>query len=350
MAEIYEIIGKYTVIYDIEGEDGYIRAIVAIPENRFLEALTRELTRRGFVMQVEKDPYSNLYILNIAQLPEEKRKFPWVNLILFILTILTTMMAGAFQQGVNPFEGLNILRGIPFSFSIMAILLAHEMGHYLMSRKHGVRATLPYFIPFPHPLIGTMGALIKIKSPIPDRKALLEIGAAGPWAGMLVAVPITIAGLMLSDVVQVSGQEGLYLGNSLLFLLLSKAVVGNLPPGYDLHLHPMAFAGWLGFFVTSLNLIPMGQLDGGHVVYALFGKRVHRTIARITWVFLVISGLIWWKGWLTWAIIGLILGLGHPEPLNDHTPLTKREKVFAVLSILLFIITFVPNPIVVKGL
>ncbi len=350
MSEIYELLGKYTVVFDIEDEDGYLRAIVSIPTEAMMESLTRELTRRGYILQVEKDPHSSLYILSIMKLPEEKRKFPWINLILFLLTIITTMMAGAFQQGVNPFEGLNILKGIPFSFSIMAILLAHEMGHYLMSKKHGVRATLPYFIPFPHPLIGTMGALIRIRSPIPDRKALLEIGAAGPWAGMLVAVPITIIGLMLSDVVQVSGQEGLYLGNSLLFMLLSKAIVGNLPPGYDLYLHPMAFAGWLGFFVTSLNLIPMGQLDGGHVIYSLVGKKRHRIIARITWAFLVVAGIVWWKGWLTWAIIGLLLGLDHPEPLNDHIPLKRKEKILAIASIILFFLTFVPNPIVVKGM
>jgi len=348
--DIYEIIGKYTIIYDIEDENGQIHALVAVPENQMLEGLMRELSRKGYIMKVDRDPQSGLYMLSIMKLPEEKEKFPWVNLILFILTIFTTMMAGAFQQGVNPFQGLNILKGIPFSFSIMSILLAHEMGHYLMSKKHGVRATLPYFIPFPHPLIGTMGALIKIKSPIPDRKALLEIGAAGPWAGMVVAIPITIVGLMLSEVVPVQGQEGLYLGNSLLFALLSKIIAGPIPPGHDLYLHPMAFAGWLGFFVTSLNLIPMGQLDGGHVIYSLLGKKYHRIIARITWVSLVIAGIIWWKGWLTWAIIGLILGLDHPEPLNDHIPLTRNEKIFAIASIILFIITFIPNPIVVKGM
>ncbi len=350
MTEVYELLGRYTIVYDIEDEDGHIRAIVAIPENRMLEALSRELSRRGFIMQVEKDPYSALYMLNIMRLPEEKRKFPWINLVLFVLTVLTTMMAGAFQQGVNPFQGLNILKGIPFSFSIMTILLAHEMGHYIMSRKHGVRATLPYFIPFPHPLIGTMGALIRIKSPIPDRKALLEIGAAGPWAGILVAIPITIVGLMLSEVVPVQGQEGLYLGNSLLFAFLSKIIAGPIPPGHDLYLHPMAFAGWLGFFVTSLNLIPMGQLDGGHVIYALLGKELHRKIARITWAFLIISGIIWWKGWLTWAIIGILLGLDHPEPLNDHIPLSRKERLFAIASIALFLVTFVPNPIEVRGL
>lgn len=350
MNEIYDLLGKYTIIYDIEEEDGTVQAMVAIPEDHLMESLSKELSRRGYIMKVERDPYSGFYMLTIMKLPEEKKKFPWLNLILFVLTIITTMMAGAFQQGVNPFEGLNILKGVPFSFSIMSILLAHEMGHYVMSRKHGVRATLPYFIPFPHPLIGTMGALIKIKSPIPNRKALLEIGAAGPWAGIIVAIPITIVGLMLSEVVPVHGQEGLYLGNSLLFALLSKMVAGSIPPGYDLYLHPMAFAGWLGFFVTSLNLIPMGQLDGGHVIYALLGKKYHRIIARITWVSLVIAGLIWWKGWLTWAIIGLILGLDHPEPLNDHIPLTRNEKIFAIASILLFVFTFVPNPIVVKGL
>ncbi len=345
--EVYEILGRYSVVHHIEEDDGIIVAVVSFPEKDFLTRLDEKLRKKNYMVKVERLE-ENLYRLVIIPLPGEKPGKLWIHVILFLLTILTTMIAGAFQQGLNPFQGLNILKGIPFSFSIMTILLFHEMGHYIMSRKHGVRATLPYFIPFPHPLIGTMGAVIRIKSPIPNRKALLEIGAAGPWAGILVAIPITIIGLAMSSIMPIpQNQPGIYLGDSLLFKFLSSVIVGKIPEGYDLYLHPMAFAGWLGFFVTSLNLLPIGQLDGGHILYALLGKN-HEKIAMLTWVFLIIAGIFWWKGWLTWAIITLFLGIRHPQPLNDEIPLDRQGKWLAIASLLLFVLTFIPSPIVVK--
>ena len=187
------------------------------------------------------------------------------------------------MAGADPFaDPVALLEGIPFSAALLAILLAHEFSHYLISHRHGVRASLPLFIPGPT-LAGTFGAIIRIESPIPDRRSLLEIGISGPLAGFLVALPIAVVGLKLSHVAahsavalaQAGSDAGIGLGNSLLFTLLERLVLGPLPQDASLVLHPVAFAAWIGFFVTAINLLPVGQLDGGHVTYAMFG-RAHR--------------------------------------------------------------------------
>ena len=194
----------------------------------------------------------------------------------FLFTLLTTIFAGALQEGVNPFETPGqIYRGIPFSFSLMGILLSHEFGHYLAAKRHGLNVTLPYFIPAP-PIIGTFGAFIKMRSLVRDRRMLMDVGAAGPLVGVVVAIPLLIAGLRLSEVKLIQGEAGMNLGSSLLLSLLSRIVVGPLPEGYDIVIHPVGFAGWIGLLVTALNLLPVGQLDGGHVAYALFGEWQNR--------------------------------------------------------------------------
>jgi membrane-associated protease RseP (regulator of RpoE activity) len=268
---------------------------------------------------------------------------------LFLATVLTTMAAGAFQFGVNLFEyPWRIYQGIPFAASILAILTAHEMSHYLASRRHGLDVTLPFFLPglpFPPPLPGTFGALIRIRSPILDKRTLVDVGCSGPLAGILVAVPVLVVGLLLSPVkaMPAGANEGIQLGEPLLFKLACWLTLGPLGPNDQVIMHPVAFAGWLGLLITALNLLPVGQLDGGHVMYALFPKW-HRRISIVCLVALGVFGILSWQGWLLWAVLLSILGVRHPPPYCDWIPLDRRRKILGVLTILAFLLTFTPMP------
>jgi len=273
---------------------------------------------------------------------EEKPRLA-LNIILFILTMGTTILAGALQEGVNPIKNPEqIFKGIPFSFSLMGILLAHELGHYLIAKKHGLNVTLPYFIPAPS-FIGTFGAFIKMRSPVRDRQMLLDVGAAGPLVGVVVSIPFLILGFHLSEVKIVQGQMGTTLGSSLLLSLISWLVVGPVPEGYDIVIHPVGFAGWIGLLVTSLNLLPIGQLDGGHVAYALLGERQNK-ISKYVFLGLIGLGIFGWQGWLFWGVILFILGFRHPPPLEEWVPLDRKRKVIGWLAVAIFILTFIPVP------
>lgn len=251
------------------------------------------------------------------------------HILLFLLTFFSTFLVG----------------GVFYALTLMAILLAHEMGHYFMSRHYRVRATLPYFIPFPFPPFGTLGAIIKTKSPIPNRKALIDIGVAGPLSGLVLALPAIALGLLWSKPVPVSHlpETTIRLSSPPFFSFLEKVLVGPLPKDYDLVLHPMAYAGWVGLFVTALNLLPIGQLDGGHVIYAVFGPR-SRMVFRWTMVALLATALFVNVGWL--VLIALLIGIGyrHPPPLDDLTPIDAKRKVLAFLTVLVFFSSFTPVP------
>jgi membrane-associated protease RseP (regulator of RpoE activity) len=223
------------------------------------------------------------------------------------------------------------------------------LGHYLTARAYGVHVSLPYFGPLPLPPMGTMGAIIRMRSPIPSRKVLFDIGIAGPLLGLVVAVPVLVLGLILSPVKPVSGvifQEG----NSLAYLLLKWIIKGPIPDGSDVMLHPMALAGWLGLFVTALNLMPLSQLDGGHIVYAVLGPRFRKAV----WVFLaVLVGLFLvshWEGWLVWVGLAVALGLRHPPPLDDVTPLDRTRRWLAVVALGLLIALVTPLPFAIYEL
>jgi membrane-associated protease RseP (regulator of RpoE activity) len=288
--------------------------------------------------------------------PAPSRK-PTANFLLFGLTLLTTTMAGAYMAGVDHplLRPAGLLQGLTFSVPLMAILLLHELGHYITARRNNVSVTLPYFIPAPLPsvfIIGTFGAFIRMKSPPRSRRIMFDVGAAGPWAGMLLAVPAVIIGLHYSEILPLDrGAGGLELGNSLLFLGLAHWILGVDPNAVTINLHPMAFAGWIGLFVTTLNLLPVGQLDGGHVIYALFG-RSHRAISRLFVICCVLMvvvpwmlGWSYWTGWLLWAVLLVFLGLGHPAAMDTETPLDSRRRAAAWLTIVLFAVTFSPVPI-----
>ncbi len=276
------------------------------------------------------------------------RKFPRLHAVLFVLTFLTMLVAGAlFQKGADIFsDPWRILEGMPFALTLMVILLSHELSHYFTSRKHHTKATLPYFIPAPS-LIGTFGAFIKMKSPIVTRKALIDIGASGPIAGFILSVIATVVGLHYSSVVPVKeAASGLRLGDSILFSLLTRAVMGTPPESYDILLHPVAFAGWIGFFVTSMNLIPIGQLDGGHIAYAFLRER-HRALSVALVVALVILGLFFWEMWALWGALMIVLGLRHPPVIYWEVPLDRTRKIVGTLALIIFIITFTPSPFAV---
>ena len=274
---------------------------------------------------------------------DRKRKIPHINLILFVITILSTLIAGTLQQGINPLEHPRYLwKGIPFSFTLLLILGCHEFGHYFMSKKHNVDVTLPYFIPAPS-FIGTFGAFIKMKSPIMDRRILLDIGAAGPLAGIIVAIPVLFIGLALSEIVPETAVGGIHLGTSILFSIINWIVHGFMPENTNLVLHPIAFSGWIGLLVTCLNLLPVGQLDGGHVAYAILGFR-QKVLARVVLVILLVLGITGWSGWLVWAGLLCFMGLNHPPVACDRVPLDKRRKIIGLITLIVFVVTFTPVP------
>jgi len=270
-----------------------------------------------------------------------------LHVVLFLATVVTTVIAGALQQGVNPLTNpVGLFKGIPFSFTLLLILGTHEMGHYLVSRRHHLNVTLPYFIPAPPVpfIIGTFGAFIRIRSPIQDKRALLDVGCAGPLTGVVVAIPVIMVGLTLSTVkIMPGGGESLALGEPLLFQILSWLVLGPLTPEQNVILHPVAFAGWIGLLVTALNLFPVGQLDGGHVAYALFPHR-HRLISISCLILLLANGLFFWPGWIFWSLLLYLLGLKHPPPAYDWVPLDRRRKILGLITFLVFILTFTPVP------
>ena len=273
------------------------------------------------------------------------RRIPLVNALLLGATLVSTAAAGAVWENGDPISHPAVmLRGLPFALTLITILLVHEAGHYLMCVRHGVDASLPYFVPAPplFPLVGTFGAFIRIRSRFPNRTALFDIGAAGPWAGFVVALIATAVGLRLSTVLPFAPETAVELGDSLLTKLLTWLVLDVDPT--RVALHPVALAGWFGLFVTSLNLIPVGQLDGGHVLYAAFGRT--RFLPSLLVAFLLWLGLTGWPGWVMWAVIlTALIFIGHPTTNNDPQPLDATRFVGALATLLMFVLTFVAEPL-----
>ena len=308
---------------------------------------------------------------------DERGRGPWIHIALFAATMVTTMASGALMVGLDPFDtevlrlgemaipypsGLNLRAlfvGIPFAFPFLGVLLAHEMGHYFAARKHRVRATLPYFIPFPPYLsiIGTVGAFIRLKGPTIRRSVLFDVGAAGPLASFAVSLPLLAYGLRLSEVVpgratlatpfviQFAGQP-VWLGNGAVTHVMATVFA---PTGFGdapILLHPLALVGWLGLFVTALNLLPLGQLDGGHILYALAPKHQGRA-AKVFMAALLPLGFLWW-GWWAWALLVAVLHRGsvsHPTVVQPEKSIgTLRIRVGLAL-IVIFFLTFVPVPL-----
>ncbi len=321
-------------------------------------------------------------ILLIPGKPEPKPSNPMVNLVMFILTLLSVAVVGGLNVATeipsNPIAAAWTLisLGWPFAVSLLAILGTHEFGHYLMGRRHGVHVTLPYFIPFPLPPFGTMGAVINMKESPKNRRQLLDIGLAGPLSGLVVAIVVLILGLSLSPVdaipAQIPSGTALQLeGNSILYLAVKFAMFGQLLPapasygnmpewlywlrffftgrpyplgGLDVMLHPVALAGWAGILVTALNLIPAGQLDGGHVMYVLIGRKRATRLLPFIMGAIALLGLFWF-GWWLWVALIFFLGRAYAEPLDQITPLDSRRRMLAILAIIIFILVFTPVPL-----
>jgi membrane-associated protease RseP (regulator of RpoE activity) len=273
-------------------------------------------------------------------------------LFLFALTVCTTLWAGAYQAYSGTIRGPvaflwehpeMLPQGIPFAGTLLFILLTHEFGHFILSKIHRVPASLPLFIPGPPHFIGTFGAIIRMRGPILNRRALFDIGVAGPLAGFVVALLALIVGLYLSTVVERTSTYGLQLGEPLLLKFMAWVIIGPLPAQADVLLHPVAFAAWFGLFVTSLNLIPIGQLDGGHVAYALWGNR-QRTMAFVVLPLLIMLGFVGWPGWFIWAFMAGVWGLSHPPVMDPHVPLGRGRVLVGWLALAVFVVTFAPVP------
>jgi len=374
------------------GDEAFVvryRGQLTIPSERAYAQLHEALRPLGLtpLFRIEEGRQTILLVRGIY---DPKPSNPWVNLVLFVLTLLSVLLAGGLYsyQGELPAAGglawgaflLSMMRqGLPFAVSLLAILLAHEFGHYLAGRYHKTRVTLPYFLPFPFSPFGTMGAFIQLKEPPRNKRVLLDIGIAGPLAGLVVAIPVLLIGLRLSalDTLPRLVPPGAALsleGNSLLYLLAKFAVFGKFlpaPPDYgslspllywvryfftgrplplggqDVILHPVAWAGWAGLLVTALNLIPAGQLDGGHVLYVLLGRRARSVLPFILGA-LALLGTVW-SGWWLWALLIFLLGRVYAEPLDQITPLDPRRRAVALLGLVLFVLVFTPVPLVLVG-
>ena len=307
--------------------------------------------------------------------PEPKKDNISTNIILFVLTVLSVMLAGAQPEGPMPDSiagqllllAKSIFTGWPFALSLLGILLTHELGHYFMSRYHKTPATLPYFIPLPFTLLGTMGAAIIMRGTPKNKRVLFDIGVAGPIAGLVVAIPVLFLGLKLSTLGTIDPDPNGFLeGNSLIYLFAKFVAFGKLLPspiepqgilywlqyfftgrpvpfgGQDVFIHPVAFAGWAGLLVTALNLIPAGTLDGGHVIYSLFGDKSRKAFPYIIGLLAVLG--ISWSGWWLWAAILFWLGRVNAQPLDQITTLDPNRRLLAFAMVIVFVLVFMPVP------
>ncbi|MFO7691993.1 MAG: site-2 protease family protein [Vicinamibacterales bacterium] len=282
----------------------------------------------------------------------------WLHAVLFLLTILTTTVVGASHWfgfmtmfGSRPIQASMptlAVQGLWYSLTLLAILGAHELGHYLACRYYRVSASLPYFLPIPFPLTGTAGAFIRIRQPIATKPALFDIGVAGPFAGFLVAIPALMLGLAMSSLAPLPPDfVGMELGEPLLFQIAERLVWGDIPEELSLNLHPMAFAAWFGLLATALNLFPIGQFDGGHISYAAFGRRSYYVTLGTVGVALGLS--FYSASWIVWTILAIVLlsvfGWRHPPTWDDHVPLDRARMWLAFAALVVFVLCFTPAPI-----
>ena len=351
---ILSVVRQNFPVGTIEEGYNYLRLEVGEPYGESsISATIGELESFGFLPIVRR--FGGKSIMTVFPKVEEKGARVRTNLILLGLTVLSTFFAGLYLTGFffgSAYFGVAKWDAILYSVGIMSILGLHEMGHKMASTYFRVEATYPYFIPVPWPFIlGTMGAIIKMKGSLPDRNAMLKIGSAGPLCGFIVAIPVTIIGLALStpEVAVERGGTSIVIGASPLFQFLRGIVVPN---AYGLSLHPLAVAGWAGMLVTMLNLFPAGMLDGGHVTRAVLGMRIHRIVGYLTGFFLL--GLFFlqqfggasFAGWLLWGIMALFFSrVGHPGSLDESTKLNRSSIALGLSVVVVFALTAVPLPI-----
>ena len=346
IAQFAEVMAVYhrgsDIIFEINpkiSQEVWFRAV----KNRFLDL--------GFHLRMyERD---GSYVIVAKDIRPEKSRIPWVNIVLAALTVISMIvMYGVLEYGRigdSLFSDIgSLLQPVWFMLALMLILACHEFGHYFAAKYHKADVSLPYFIPAPT-LFGTLGAIIKSRSPFRNRIELFDVGVAGPLAGFVPALIILTIGMASVEFVPVAadqaGEQFLVLGNSLILMVLEKLVMPVPPEGYRVVMSPLMFAGWAGLFVTMVNLLPMGQLDGGHIMYALVGKRWQRIIAYAFLGVLLILGLLW-SGWLIWAaLIVFLIKVKHPPTLDDTVPIGQGRRRLGWLSVVIFVVTFMPLPL-----
>jgi len=350
-------VGQRFPFYDMKMSINTVAFYCRIDEQTLEEkfdSLRRLLSEKGYIPMLRFE--QGEHIIYIIQKPKRKEKSIWINISLLIATIITTTLTGSIlHMGysnvwelptiLDVFNLENLFNGaLLFAFPLMSILFVHEMGHYYISKKHGIGASLPFFLPIPpiFPVfnIGTFGALIRSRDPMPDKKALFDVGIAGPIAGFIVALPVTIIGIATSEIIPLdpipAGQP--ILGSSLLFMLISNVML-DIPAGFVLNLSLIAFAGWVGLLITAINLLPAGQLDGGHIFRAVLGEK--QRFAGWIAIFIMI-----FTGWLVFAlIIVLLMGMLHPPPLNDESGLDGKRKLLFLVAVTILVISYIPFPI-----
>ena len=352
-----QIVGKRFPFYDIQQTKQGIAFFCNIDKKEFntqFSSLREELVELNFIPIFRNEHGED--ILYIVKKPNIKQKPFWVNVLLLIATIITTLITGSLLELgygdlqsvpniIEVFQPQNILAGaLFFSLPLMSILFIHEMGHYYFSKRHHLQTSFPFFIPIPPILpgfnIGTFGALISSNDPMPDKKTLFDVGISGPLAGFIVALPITIIGIFTSNVVPFSSLPSgeTILGTSLLFSILSSVFL-SIPEGFAVDLNAIAFAGWIGLLITSINLLPAGQLDGGHIFRSVLGDKQKYA----GWIAVIIMVFTGW--WFFAFIILLLTGIDHPPPLNDQSELDNSRKLLFFVAIAILILCFIPFPI-----
>ncbi len=369
-------VGEKEYLYRFRGEL-FIHSVEAFDQ------LSNHLQPYGLTPLFRKESDGRQVIYLVRSLPVPKKSNININILLFVLTVFSVMLMGVNVQETPPDDPLgllwfllrNIFTGWPFALSLLSILLAHEFGHYLAARRHKTAATLPYFIPMPFSILGTLGAVIVWKELPRNKRILFDVGVAGPLSGLVVAIPVLLYGLSISTIGPVQAGEGSFLeGNSILYLLAKFVVFGRLLPepatyggldpmlywlryfftgtpapygGVDVFISPVALAGWAGILVTALNLLPVGQLDGGHILYTLFGNKLRYAFPVII-VSMGILGLFW-SGWWLWVFLLFVFGRHSAEPLDQITELDPPRRALAWFMIFIFFLVFTPVPMIVLG-
>jgi membrane-associated protease RseP (regulator of RpoE activity) len=342
-------------VYDTEARGGVFlfRGQLATTPARALEILRDRFGPFGYTPFIRRDRGGVLVqAWPIAAAAERSRVT--LNVVLFVLTVASTLVAGTQFVGSPTFDALRrepswwwLLSGVPFAATLLVTLGVHEFGHYFTARYYGVSVSLPYFIPVPPPfLFGTLGAIIRMRSPVNDRNVLFDIAAAGPIAGLVIAVPALLLGLQWSAVAPAPPGASVTFGDSALTRVFVALTFGAIPGGMKLYTHPVFDAAWVGLLVTALNLMPVGQLDGGRIAYALFG-RGHRAVGIATFVALLGLGLLTWSpNWVVWGLFLLVfVGFHHGPPLDDVTPLTPGRRAVGIACLLLLVLLVPPNPL-----
>ncbi len=381
------IISRVFRIEDVTaGEQEYLyrfRGELFIDSAEAFDQLSERLQPYGLTPLFRKEKDGRQVIYLVRSLPAPKKSNININIILFVLTVFSVMMMGVDVQETPPSDTLglllfllrNILTGWPFALSLLSILLAHEFGHYLAARRHKTAATLPYFIPMPLSILGTLGAVIVWKELPRNKRILFDVGVAGPLSGLVVAIPVLLYGLSISSIGPVQAGEGSFIeGNSILYLLAKFVAFGRLLPepatyggldpllywlryfftgtpapygGTDVFISPVALAGWAGILVTALNLLPVGQLDGGHILYTMFGRKLRYAFP----VIIAIMGILglFWSGWWLWVVLLFLFGRQSAEPLDQITELDAPRRALAWFMIFIFFLVFTPVPMIILG-